>query len=561
MSQLPEAYKHPYKFDKKYKKSVAYFSMEFAIDQSLKIYSGGLGFLAGSHMRSAYDLKQNVIGIGMLWKKGYYDQTRNEDRTMQPVFIKKYYDFLIDTNIKYTVKLNGADVWVKAWYLKPETFGTVPMFFLSTDLPENDYLGKAATFNLYDADPKAKIAQSIILGNGGAKLLDHLNYEPDVYHLNEAHALSAAFHLHDKWKDLDKLKSKMIFTTHTPEEAGNEKHDINLLNSMSFFNGLPLEEVRRITGIEGDEFNHSLAALRLSHIANGVSKLHGEVSRGMWKDAENIAPILHVTNAQNKKYWKDHVLETALENNDLEMLDKRKQRLKSKLFTEVADQTGKIMNPEVLTIVWARRFAEYKRPDLITRDVQRFRRLMERTEQPIQIIWAGKPYPMDFGAVNTFNSLVHLSRNFKNMAVLTGYELRLSKKMKDGSDVWLNNPRVTREASGTSGMTAAMNGSVNLSTYDGWVCEFTTPEESGHNSYIVPVTDINLPNYEQDTQDMDKLFEILENEIIPTYYKNKNRKEWNKVVMNSMKEVAPYFDADRMADDYYANIYTYADKK
>ena len=561
MSQLPEAYKHPYKFDKKYEKSVAYFSMEFAIDQSLKIYSGGLGFLAGSHMRSAYDLKQNVIGIGMLWKKGYYDQTRNEDRTMKADFIKKYYDYLVDTNIKYTVKLNGADVWVKAWYLKPETFGTVPMFFLSTDLPENDYLGKAATFNLYDADPKAKIAQSIILGNGGAKLLDHLNYEPDVYHLNEAHALSAAFHLHDKWKDLDKLKSKLIFTTHTPEEAGNEKHDINLLNSMSFFGNVPLEEVRRITGIEGSVFNHSLAALRMSHIANGVSKLHGEVSRGMWKDAENIAPILHVTNAQNKKYWSDHVLEKALEGNDIEMLDKRKQRLKSKLFIEVADQTGKILDPEVLTIVWARRFAEYKRADLITRDVQRFRRLMERTEQPIQIIWAGKPYPLDYGAVNTFDSLVHLSRGFKNMAVLTGYELRLSKKMKDGSDAWLNNPRVTREASGTSGMTAAMNGSVNISTYDGWVCEFTTPEESGHNSYIVPVTDINLPNHEQDTQDMDKLFDMLENEIIPTYYKSKNRKEWNTIVMNSMKEVAPYFDADRMADDYYANIYTYADKK
>lgn len=560
MSQLPEVYKHPYKFDKKYEKSVAYFSMEFAIDQSLKIYSGGLGFLAGSHMRSAYDLKQNVIGIGILWKKGYYDQARNEDRSMQPVFRNKYYDFLVDTNIKYTIKINGADVWVKALYLAPETFGTVPMFFLSTDCPENDYLAKSATFNLYDADPKAKIAQSIILGVGGAKLLDHLNYEPDVYHLNEAHALSAAFHLHGKWNDLEKLKSKMIFTTHTPEEAGNEKHDINLLNSMSFFNGVPMEEVRRITGIEGDEFNHSLAALRLSHIANGVSKLHGEVSRGMWKGAENIAPILHVTNAQNKKYWSDHVLETALKNEDFDLLDSRKQRLKRKLFTEVADQTGKIMDPEVLTIVWARRFAEYKRPDLITRDVQRFRRLMERTDQQVQIIWAGKPYPMDYGAVNTFNSLVHLSRGFKNMAVLTGYELRLSKKLKEGSDVWLNNPRVTREASGTSGMTAAMNGSVNFSTYDGWVCEFTTQEESGHNSYIVPVTDINLPNYEQDTQDMDKLFDILENEIIPTYYKNKDRKEWNKIVMNSMKEVAPYFDADRMADEYYANIYTYADK-
>jgi len=560
MSHLPEAYKHPYNIAKKYEKSVAYFSMEFAIDQSLKIYSGGLGFLAGSHMRSAYDLKQNVIGIGILWKKGYYDQIRKEDRTMEPAFRNKYYDYLVDTNIKFTVQISGAPVWVKAYFLKPETFGTAPMFFLSTDLPENDYLSKSATFNLYDADPKAKIAQSIILGIGGAKLLDAINYEPDVYHLNEAHALSAAFHLYDKYKDLDMLKSKMIFTTHTPEEAGNEKHDINLLDSMSFFNGLTLDKVREITGIKDNVFNHSLAALRMSHIANGVSKLHGEVSRGMWKDYEDIAPILHVTNAQNKKYWVDHVLETARKTKDVEKLDDRKLFLKKKLFAEVADQAGKIFDPEVLTIVWARRFAEYKRPELITRDVQRFRRLMERVDQPIQIIWAGKPYPLDYGAVNTFNGLVHLSREFKNMAVLTGYELKLSKIMKEGSDVWLNNPRVTREASGTSGMTAAMNASVNFSTYDGWVCEFTTPEQSGHNTYVVPVTDINLPNHEQDVQDMDKLFDILENEIIPTYYKDKKRKAWNKIVMNSMNEVAPFFDADRMADDYYSKIYTYSDK-
>ncbi len=330
---------------------------------------------------------------------------------------------------------------------------------------------------------------------------------------------------------------------------------------MSFFNGLTLDEVRDITGIKDNVFNHSLAALRLSHIANGVSKLHGEVSRDMWKGYENIAPILHVTNAQNKKYWVDHVLEGARKTKDVDKLDDRKTFGKKKLFAEVADQTGKIFDPEILTIVWARRFAEYKRPELITRDAQRFRRLMERVDQPVQIIWAGKPYPLDYGAVNTFNGLVHLSREFKNMAVLTGYELRLSKKMKEGSDVWLNNPRVTREASGTSGMTAAMNGSVNFSTYDGWVCEFTTPEESGHNTYVVPVTDINLPRHEQDVQDMDKLFKILENEIIPTYYKDKKRKAWNKIVMNSMNEVAPFFDADRMADEYYANIYTYADKK
>lgn len=558
MSHLPDAYKHPYNINKKYEKSVAYFSMEFAIDQSLKIYSGGLGFLAGSHMRSAYDLKQNLIGIGILWKKGYYDQVRNEDRTMTPMFREKYYDYLVDTNIKFTIDINNAPVWIKAYYLKPDTFGTAPMFFLSTDLPENDYLAKSATFNLYDADPKAKIAQSIILGIGGAKLLDELNYEPDVYHLNEAHALSAAFHLYSKFGDIKRVNEKLIFTTHTPEEAGNEKHDINLLYNMNFFEDLSLEKVREISGIKDNVFNHSLVALRLAHIANGVSKLHGEVARGMWKNYNDIAPILHVTNAQNKKYWADHVLEKARVANDVEKLDKRKLALKTKLFKTVADQTGKIFDPEVLTIVWARRFAEYKRPELITRDIQRFRRLMKRIDMPVQIIWGGKPYPLDYGAVNTFNGLVHLSREYKNLAVLTGYELALSALMKKGSDIWLNNPRVTREASGTSGMTAAMNGSVNFSTYDGWVCEFS---EHAHNSYIVPVTDINLPNHEQDTQDMDKIFDILENEIIPTYYADKNRKKWNKIVMNSMNEVVPFFDADRMADEYYSKIYNYSSKK
>ena len=199
-NQLPAQFQHPYKFDKKYTKSVAYFSMEFAIDQSLKIYSGGLGFLAGSHMRSAYDLKQNVIGIGVLWSKGYYDQYRKEDLSMGVLFQNKIYHFLQDTGIKFQIKIHGHDVWVTAYYLKPETFGTVPMFFLSTDLPENDYLARSTTSKLYDSDPSAKVAQQMVLGIGGAKLLDALNYEPDLYHYNEAHALSSAFHLYKKFE-------------------------------------------------------------------------------------------------------------------------------------------------------------------------------------------------------------------------------------------------------------------------------------------------------------------------------------------------------------------------
>ncbi|MNQ05846.1 Maltodextrin phosphorylase [compost metagenome] len=549
---LPEKYRHPYVFDKKYEKSAVYFSMEFAIDQALKIYSGGLGFLAGSHMRSAYDLKQNLIGIGILWKKGYYDQYRKEDLSMGSLFIDKNYSFLEDTNIKFTIKINNHDVWVKAYYLNPKTFGTVPMFFLSTDVAENDYLARSTTFKLYDSDPSAKIAQTMVLGLGGAKLLDALDYDPDIYHLNEAHAVSCVFHLYNKYKSVEKIKEKMVFTTHTPEEAGNEKHDINLLERLSFFDGIPLDKVREITGIYDNTFNHTLVGLRLSHNANGVSKLHGEVSRDMWKDFTGICPITHITNAQNKKYWVDPWLDDAFKNKDREALINRKKRLKTKLFEVVADQTGKIFDPNILTIVWARRFAEYKRPDLITRDFERFKKLLANSERPIQIIFAGKPYPMDYNAIHIFDNLTYMSVNIKNMAVLVGHELKLSRQLKKGADLWLNNPRVTREASGTSGMTAAMNGALNFSTNDGWVREFKDMNKT-QNSFVLPIVDHNLPTYEQDQMDLDNMYEMLQGEILPLYYDTP--KKWWDLVATSMKQIVPFFDSDRMVDEYYKKLY------
>ncbi|MFV0531126.1 MAG: alpha-glucan family phosphorylase [Flavobacteriales bacterium] len=551
MTSLPETYKHPYNFDKKYSKSVAYFCMDYAIDQSLKTYSGGLGFLAGSHMKSAYDLKQNLIGIGILWKYGYYDQVRKPDQTMDVLFQEKIYNFLVDTNIKFTIKIDGYDVWIKAYFLKPEIFGTVPIFFLSTDVAENDYLAKTTTYKLYDSDPRAKIAQTMVLGLGGAKLLDQLNYQPEVYHLNEAHAISAIFHEYGKIHNPEEIKKKFVFTTHTPVEAGNEKHDINLLNEMGFFGNVPLEEVRKITGMHDDIFNHTLATLRLSRKANGVSKLHGKVAREMWGGYDGICEIDHVTNAQHANWWTDKMIKEAVKNNDVEFYKIRKRRLKEKLFEDIADQTGQIFNPEILTFVWARRFADYKRADLLTRDVKRFRELLERVEQPVQIIWAGKPYPMDYNAVGTFNKLVHLAKEFSNMAVLVGYELKLSRKLKEGSDVWLNTPRVTREASGTSGMTAAMNGSVNVSTNDGWICEFI---KDGENGFVLPTISHSLPFREQDQKDMDNLFDVIEHKVIPAYYNDKGTK-WQKIVNQSMHDVVPFFGSDRFSAEYYDKMY------
>ncbi len=542
----------PYSINPDYSKKVAYFSMEFAIDQALKIYSGGLGFLAGSHMRSAYNLKQNLVGIGILWKFGYYDQARNHDQTLQPTWTKKIYSFLEDTGIKFQIDIHQAPVWVKVWYLNPETFHTAPMFFLSTDVPENDHISKTICHRLYDANESTKIAQMILLGKGGAKLLDMMNFERDVYHLNEAHGLPAAFYLLKKFDgNLDKVREKLVFTTHTPEEAGNEKHNINLCHDMGYFSGLDISGVKAIEGVEDDRFNHSLCALRMARIANGVSKLHGVVSNMMWNKYEGICEIKSITNAQEFKFWADKPLYESKDENDEMLFDFRKKHLKKRLFRTVADQCGKLFDPNVLTIVWARRFAGYKRADLLLHDKERFLKMLNNPKYPVQIIWAGKPYPMDYSAISTFNSLVEESKNIKNMAVLTSYELALSKLMKQGSDVWLNNPRVPREASGTSGMTAAMNGSVNVSTDDGWIPEFA---KSGENSFVVPMADyMNMSVYEQDNYDLVQLYDILENQVIPTYYENP--KKWRTIQQTAMDDVKTQFGSDRMAAEYYQQIY------
>lgn len=540
----------PYKFEKKYSKPVAYFSMEFAIDQPLKIYSGGLGFLAGSHLRSAYELKQNLIGIGILWKKGYYDQERNQDQTLRVSFRDKEYSFLEDTNIIFPITIHGAKVYVKAYLLRPEVFHSAPLFLLSTDIPENDFLAQTISHRLYDPNETTRIAQSILLGIGGAKLIDILERKTEIYHMNEGHALPMCFYLLDKHKSVEEVKKRVVFTTHTPEKAGNEEHSIPLLNSMSFFNGLTLQQVQEYVYPENGVLNYTLTALRLAKRANAVSQLHGEVSRKMWNDFKGICEITAITNAQNKTYWMDEDLEKALKKGDSKTLVKRKKELKRKLFRTIANQTGKLFDENVLTIVWARRFAGYKRANLLLRDFNRFLKLVENEKYPVQIIWAGKPYPEDFEAINIFNEIYWKTKDIKNCTIVTGYELWLSGHLKKGSDVWLNNPRLYREASGTSGMTAAMNASVNLSIPDGWVPEFS---QHGKNSFLIKTADDSLPQDAKDKIEAENLLDVLENEIIPTYYKNQAK--WQKIVKASMTDVLPEFDSGRMAKEYYDTLY------
>jgi starch phosphorylase len=543
-------FKHPYEFAAEFAKPVAYFCMEFAIHQPLKIYAGGLGFLAGSHMRSAFELKQNTVGIGILWKYGYYDQVRKSDQTMDVLFQEKVYGFLQKTDIRFTIRVSGNDVWVTAYYLEPGVFNTAPLFLLSTDLPENDYLAKTISHKLYDANPETKIASAILLGIGGAKLFEYLNWRPDIYHINESHGLPLAFYLYNKYKSIEEVKSRLVFTNHTPEEAGNPKTDITLLEKMGFFCEIPITEVSMITRIRDHMLNHTASALLLSGRSNGVSKTHVQTLQKIWENEQGISPLISITNAQHFDYWADKKMYKALtESNDHALLE-RKAVAKHHLFEIVADQNGEIFDNRIITIVFAKRFAGYKRADLLLYDMDRFHRLVCNTERPVQIIWAGKPYPMDYTAIGVFDKIVHTCKAYKNCSVLVGYEMGLSKILKNGADVWLNVPRLTHEASGTSGMAAAMNGAVNAGTPDGWFPEFARDKI---NSFVIPAAPLQEPDHQRDAIEANNLYDMLEKEIIPMYYDYPSR--WLSIIKNSMQDIIPYFNSNRMAAEYYDKMY------
>ncbi len=540
----------PYAVAPQFTKRVAYFCMEFGIHQPLKTYAGGLGFLAGSHMRSAYQLRQNMVGIGILWKYGYYNQIRKTDQSMDVLFEEKVYGFLQETGIRFTIKVSGHDVWVTAYYLPPDVFGTAPVFFLTTDVPENDYLAKTISHKLYDANPETKTAAAILLGEGGARLLELLDWVPEIYHLNESHALPLAFYLYQQFKNLEEVRKRLVFTNHTPEESGNQKTNIGLLEKMGFFCDIPVTEVKAITGMPGEIMDHTLAALRLSGKANGVSKLHRETLCKMWRQYSGVCEIISITNAQDFLYWANQDMYSALEEKADDQLRKSKMRAKKNLFDEVADQSGEIYDEHICTIVFAKRFAGYKRADLLLYNMDRFHHLVTNKERPVQLIWAGKPYPMDYSAIGIFDKIVHICKMYPNCSILVGYELKLSKLLKRGADVWLNVPRMLHEASGTSGMAAAMNGSVNVGTADGWFPEFAKDKI---NSFVVPPCDLSLPDHQQDEADANHLYNLLENEILPMYYDYPDR--WLEIMKNGLRDVVPQFDSKRMATAYYEKLY------
>jgi starch phosphorylase len=542
---------HEYTIDEKFRKKVAYFCMEFALDQPLKTYAGGLGFLAGSFMKSAYELNQNIVGIGILWKYGYYNQTRKQDQTMDVLFEEKKYGFLIDTKIKFKVTVACKEVWVNAFFLPSHVFKSAPIFFLSTDLPENDYLSKTICHKLYDSNPETSIAASILLGAGGSKLLSLINWEPEIYHMNESHALPIGFYLLNKFKEINLVKEKLVYTNHTAEEGANKISSIALLEKMSYFCGLSTDFIKSNFSNDKSNLNHTYVALMLSGKANAVSELHKNKLLTIWEKYNNICPIHAITNAQNFKFWQKECLYKTIEKNDINQFEIEKKKCKKELFEIVADQCGEIYDENICTLVFAKRFAAYKRPDLLLYDIDRFLKLITNSKYPVQIIWAGKPYPMDYFGIGVFDKIVNVCKSHNNCAILVGYEISLSKSLKSGSDIWLNTPRIGHEASGTSGMSASMNGAINVGIQDGWFPEFAKNEE---NSFVIKACENSLQDILQDEKDAENLYTILENEAIPLYYEN--REKWFEITKKSMLNIIPNFDSNRMAIEYYETLYS-----
>lgn len=524
---------------------VAYFSMEMAIDQSLHIYSGGLGFLSGSHMLSAGYMNLPMVGLSLLWTVGYGEQVIDENDEVQLVYTEREYPFLKDTGVTVEVAIFGKPVKVKAFLLEPEVFGTCPIYLLTTNIPENTPEDRLLTNKLYDGEQRVRIAQEMILGIGGMRILKALNVPIDVIHLNEGHALPAAFELmSDYGCNLEEVRKRCVFTTHTPVAAGNESHPAYLLAEAGFFVNASLDQA---IYLGGEDFSLTVAALRMSRASNGVSQLHGMVANNMWNWVHERCPIVAITNAVNQRYWQDPRIKGV---KDTEELYRVKRQMKVELFDYVKDVTGKTFDPDVLTIVWARRFTEYKRPWLIFSDMERIEKLMN--ENKVQILFSGKFHPNDTTGRQMFNNIIKQAKTHDRVAILTTYELELSGMLKRGADIWLNTPLRPLEASGTSGMSANLNGALHVSIYDGWAVEGTY---HGLNGFIINEAgkEEYLPVEERHKQDYESLMDLLENTLIPAFYKD--HETWAELMRNAMHMAESYFHSDRMAIEYFNRLY------
>lgn len=611
------------KYPENKKDLIAYFSAEYGLDQTIPIYSGGLGILSGDHLKSASDLGIPLVAVGLLYKNGYFHQKingygdqeteyNNIDLSNLPINPVK------DENgeeLKIYVKFEKRKIYLKVWKIN---VGRIKLYLLDSDIDENEPGDREVTLKLYGGDQEMRIKQEIVLGMGGTNLLTRaLGLNPTVYHMNEGHS---AFLILELIKNIIKEKkvsfevakdiasSKTVFTTHTPVPAGNDIFPIALVEK--YFKefwprlGLDREEFLKLgmkpcTDLEPG-FNMGILALKVAGKKNGVSKLHGAVSRELFGDvwpeiAANESPITYVTNGihtcswlapslkelYNKyliPYWQDNIYKDEvweninnIPNQELwEIHQKRKQKLLEIVkesttnrlrrsgysYEEINDITSKL-NPNALTIGFARRFATYKRATLIFRDLERITQILNNAERPVQLIFAGKAHPADKEGQDLIKRIHEISMmpQFKGkIFLLENYNIAMSRYLVSGVDVWLNNPRRPMEASGTSGQKASVNGVINFSVLDGWWAEGYNQE----NGWTIG-TNAEFTSYEeQDDADSQSMYRTLEEKIIPTYYdKDENgiSKKWMRIMKNSITSTGGKYSTSRMLVDYTNNLY------
>ncbi|MFW6238308.1 MAG: alpha-glucan family phosphorylase [Halanaerobiales bacterium] len=538
--------------ENKKQESVAYFCMEYGIADSLPLYAGGLGILAGDILKSAHDRDMPMVGIGIKWWQNYTTQLIDED-TGYPydVFPVHELDFLEDTGKEVYINLRHEKITCRIY--KVDGFGNVPLYLLDTGHPESEY--GWITDKLYSGNQETRIAQEILLGIGGVKALRRLGLEVDKYHFNEGHAAFAGLELiREKMEEenlnfeaaLSRIKDKIIFTTHTPVKAGNEAHDIDQLIELAANNDFSYQQLERIGG---DPFNMTAACLRMSSIANGVSKLHGRTARDMWDNLADSAPIISITNGVHRVTWQEKKIADCFEQK--RGLWQAHMEQKRNLVDFIREKTDAELNPENLIIGFARRAAPYKRSELIFRDTEQIREYL--LDGRLQLVFSGKAHPEDKYGKDTVARLVEMDQKYKDSVVfLENYNIKIAKYLTRGCDVWLNNPRRPLEASGTSGMKAAMNGVINLSVMDGWVAEGLNHGQTGWLlDEVFPELNDSLG---EDEKDLRALYKIIKENVIPLYYQD--REKWVDMMYSSIEMAAYDFSAGRMLDEYFDRMYS-----
>ena len=601
------------------KRPVAYFSAEFGFHEAIPNYSGGLGILAGDHCKSASDLDLNFVAVGLLYRHGYFRQEIDKDGAQHAVSLNQNFHHLPIREVQrdgagllISVRILDREVFAKVWQLP---VGRIDLFLLDTDIPENNAEDRLITAELYGGDQEMRMRQEIVLGIGGVKALKALGIDPEVFHMNEGHsAFLAMERIRRKvvekklefYSALQIVASANIFTTHTPVPAGNDSFPREMMRK--YFGdfakelGIPFDELFSFgqTRVDrSDPFSMTILALRMSRHSNGVSKLHGEVSRSLWKDVWNgvpvhEVPITSVTNgihtktwmapefsALYRKYlgeWEERITEPDFWRRVIDIPDSElwetHQQLKHRLVEFVRERVrirrerigdspeairnvNRILDPEVLTIGFARRFATYKRGALLFSDKERLKRLLNDTTRPVQFIFAGKAHPRDEGGRALIQEVYRFSREagFENRVVfLEDYDSYIARRLVQGVDLWLNNPLRPMEASGTSGMKCAPNGGINLSVLDGWWHEGF----NGNNGWAI-AAEISDGTVEfQSAVDANSLYQLLENQIIPLYYAKPDGKlplAWLQLMRESIRSVTPVFNTHRMVKEYTERLY------